>query len=125
MTEQKFTGDFLESADLMQAGKVKVVIEAVIPPGTEKSADGRVIDKPILKFQGSGKRMVCGKTNIRNIKADYGGKVAEWVGKEITLQVRYLERAFGEQNVPTLRIIPTSPIPFASRKHMGKEQPWT
>lgn len=123
---ERFEGDFLESADLMQIKSVSLEILGATEPNTEKAADGRLIDKPIIGFKGTPKRMILGKTNVRNIKAEHGAKPSEWAGKRITIEIRYLKKAFGETNIPTLRVIPqTVPIPFASRKHMGQPEPFS
>ncbi len=127
MNRQQYEGDFVESADLMRSGQVTLTIAAVVPPGTERSKDGRPIDLPIIAFEGATKRFVCSKTNERIVKAIHGPKVADWVGKQITLQVRYLRQAFGEWNVPTLRVVPPEgiPIPMAARKYFGKSEPFS
>lgn len=122
----KYEGNFLESSDLMHSPPVTVVIADVKPPNTEKSADGRKIDKPILVFEKATKWFVCGKTNIRILKAWHGKKPSSWIGRQVTIGVRYLKAAFGESNVPTLRIIPpnTVPLPMSARKWFGRETPY-
>lgn len=122
----KFEGHFLESADLMASRPVTLTISGIVPPNTEKAADGRLIDKPIIAFEKTDKRMIIGKTNERIIKSFLGSKPNEWVGQKVTVMVRYLKAAFGESNVPTLRIVPPEgkPIPFACRKHWGQEMPF-
>lgn len=127
MSNTKFEGNFVESSDLMKSGAVSLKIKKVHGPNTIKAADGRLIDKPIIEFDGAGKSMIIGRTNERLIKAQHGGKASEWIGKEITIAVRYLREAFGERNVPTLRVILPSniPSPYACRKHLGQEQPFT
>lgn len=122
---QRFEGDFVESADLMRCPPVTKTIKAVVKPGSEKCANKRVIDRPIIEFEGSSKRFICSKTNERLIKAIYGPKTSEWAGKQVTLMVRYLIEAFGEPDVPTLRIVlPRGiPMPFSVRKWYGSEKP--
>lgn len=123
----RFEGEYVESADLMGGAPVTLVVKDVIPPNTEKSADGRLVDKPIIVFEGARKRFVMGKTNERIVKAMHGRKPSQWIGKSVTLGVRYLKSAFGENNVPTVRVIPPAgvAIPFAARKHYGSDKPWT
>lgn len=123
----RFEGPYVESADLIHGKPVTVTISEVIPPNTERAADKRLIDKPILAFSNAKKRFICGKTNVRIIKAMYGKKPSEWIGKTITIGVRYLKHAFGEVNVPTLRVIPPpgTHIPMGARRFFGKATPWT
>ncbi len=126
---QQYEG-YLESADLMHADDVRVTIKEVIPPNTEKSKDGKLIERPILVFeQGKKNRMVVGKTNERILKAQFGAKTAAWVGQGITIGVRYLEKAWAERNVPCIRIIPPPgcPVPWTARqeKNFGRKEPWS
>lgn len=120
----RFEGGFIESADLI-GRQVKVTIEAVIPQETEKDSGGKLIDRPILKLAGKKKRLIVGKTNMRILKAMFGAKVSGWIGQEIVLGVRYLDKCFGERNVPTIRIIypKGTPVPFGARKFFGSETP--
>lgn len=121
----RFDGPFIEAADLMSREDFTVTIENVIEPMTEKDARNKLIDKPILVLRGAKKRLIVGKTNVRMLKALHGAKATEWIGKEIKIGVRYLEEAFGERNVPTVRILPTAdvPAPMAVRKHLGSKEP--
>jgi len=126
---EKYQGAFVESADLMHlANGVTLEIEKVTPPDKEKDKDGKgkLINKPILTFRGARKRFIVGKTNERILKAIHGKKASGWKGKKITLGVRYLEKAFGELNVPTIRIIPPEniPLPMSTRDHFGRPEPW-
>ena len=123
---EQFVGDFVESADLMRGDPVTLVIEDVIKPNTEKSADGRPIDRPIVVFEKATKRFIVSKTNERLIKAMHGSRPSEWKGKPLTLTVRYLETAFGEKNVPTIRVVLSEgiPMPFSCRKHYGRATPY-
>ena len=121
----KFEGPFLESSDLMSRPLCRLKISEVAAPGSMKSADGRVIDKPIMAFEGAKKMMILNKTNIRILKAMFGSKASGWVGHPVTIGVRYLAKAFGQTNVPTLRIIPPegAAVPFSVSKYMGSETP--
>jgi hypothetical protein len=122
---KKFEGPFLESADLMSRPPCALKISDVHPPGTMKSADGRVIDKPVIAFEGARKMLILNKTNVRILKALFGFRASGWVGHPVTIGVRYLAKAFGQTNVPTLRILPPegAAIPFSVAKHMGSEKP--
>lgn len=128
MSEQardRYVGNFIESADLMHSDPVTLAIADAIPPGTEKSADGRLIDRPIIAFEKTDKRFILSKTNERLVKAMHGSKPRSWTGQPITLTVRYLPKAFGETNVPTVRVVLPDgvPMPMACRKHYGQAQP--
>lgn len=118
----RFEGHFVESADLMTR-QVTLTINGIVPPNTEKDKDGkgRPIDKPILSFDKTSKRFIAGKTNQRIIRAIHGAKASGWLGKQITLGVRYLPEAFGEKWAPTVRVIPPEgvPLPMSVRKFYG------
>ena len=124
---EQYQGDFVESADLMNIPNVTLRIAGVVPPETEKDKAKKLIKRPIISFEKARKRMVIGKTNERILKALLGAKASSWIGKDVTIGVRYLAEAFGQKNVPTLRIIipPGKPVPFSVQKHYGKETPWT
>lgn len=124
MNNERFEG-FLESSDLMQCPPVRLTIAGVSQPGSEKAKDGRVIDKPIIAFEGTNKRMILGKTNERLIKSLHGARPADWAGKTIVIGVRYLASAFGFTNVPTIRVIlpKGAPMPFSCNKHYGSAKP--
>lgn len=119
---QRFEGPYLESSDLLHVSPIQVTIASVIPPKTERSADKKLIDKPILTFDRAKKRLIVNKTNERILKAMFGKHASGWVGKKITLAVRVLDKAFGHENVPTIRIVPDADtlVPFSVHKHMGR-----
>lgn len=123
----RFEGNFIESADLMQK-QATLTIEGVVPPMVEKdkNGQGKPIDKAIISFRGTTKRLIVGKTNERIIKAIHGKKASGWIGKQIKIGVRFLREAFGEKNVPTVRVIPPPeiPLPMAARKFFGAESPY-
>lgn len=82
-----YTGNFLESADL--TGKeYQVTIKSVEAPNTIKSADGRLIDKPVVYFEGAKKGLILNKTNAKRIILFYAPKAEtfeQWAGTKITL----------------------------------------
>lgn len=126
MTKREpYKGDFIESSDLMATAAVRLRIAEVFAPGTQKCATGRDIDRPVLTFVHVEKRWVVSKTNERLLKAIFGPKTTAWIGQDITLGVRYLREAFGERNVPTVRVIMPDgiPMPYAARKHYGFATP--
>lgn len=118
---------FLYSDDLVKNGEWRapeVTIEKVFPANTISGADRRQVDKPCVKFVGSDKMLVVNTTNQTLLRLQFGTSVqSEWVGKKVTLQPRVIAEAFGEQDVPVIRIkLPTEiPVPFRLRRHMGKE----
>ena len=123
----RIEGDFMDASDLMHIAPVTLTIAAVVPPGTESWMDGkreRVIEHRILAFEGAAKRLILNRTNERLVKALYGPRSAEWVGKEITLAARYV-KAFGQNNCPAIRVIlpDGSPIPQGARPHLGRKEP--
>lgn len=127
----RFEGNFVEAADLMNVPPPTLTITHVAPPGTERAADKRVIDKTILTFDGARKRLIVGKTNIQILAAMFGKKPSGWIGKRIKLGVRYLKEVvvpFKATNVPTVRVIPPpeveASLPLKARKWMGAEKPW-
>lgn len=121
----QFEGDFLDATDI-PAGGFTVTIAAIVPPNTERDATKKVIDKTILAFDGARKRLILNKTNLKIIALMYGKKASDWVGKKVTLTVRYLEKAFGQTNVPVVRIVPAEdkPMTFGMRKNYGAAQPF-
>lgn len=123
--EEKYEGHFLESADMMTVGEIRLTIKSVVPPNTERDSAKKLIKHPIIEFEGTDKRLVCNRTNERCIKSQFGSKAEKWIGQQIVLRVNYLPEAFGEKNVPTLRVInPESvPVPMAARKWMGSDKP--
>jgi hypothetical protein len=125
--DERYEGNFLESADMMTAGEIRLTIKAIVPPNTERDSAKKLIKHPIISFEGTDKRLVCNATNERCIKSQFGSKAATWIGKQIVLRVNYLAEAFGEKNVPTLRVINPDgvPVPMAARKWMGQDKPFT
>lgn len=122
---QQFEGNFLDALDVPPNG-ITVEISEVTAPKAEKDNTGKVIDKAILSFKGAKKRLILNKVNSKIIALQHGKKASEWVGKQITLTVRYLEKAFGQRNVPVIRIKPddSHPMTFGMRKNYGAEQPY-
>lgn len=122
-----FQGNFMDASDIMGKGNVTVIIADVVAPKAEKDATGKLIDRAIIAFKSATKRLIANKTNLKIIASMYGNKPSEWVGKPVTLGVRYLEKAFGQANVPTVRVIPPAdkPLTFGMRKHFGSETPFS
>lgn len=84
---ETFPGDYLEAADLPDH-PIDVTISEFIPKNTEKAKDGRIIDKPILRFKNAKKALITNKTNMRRILLFYAPKVRnleDLAGIKITL----------------------------------------
>jgi hypothetical protein len=116
MSDSKFEygTDFLYAEDLLQGGQfqtVKVQISEVIEPGTIRAANGKPVDKWILRFAGKSKQLAMCDTNMRLVHLITGHPPGSaWIGKTITLQVRVVE-AFGD-NVIAVRVIPAAGTPL-------------
>lgn len=129
MKSESFGNQFLYALDLLigqQYRTAEVEIEEYIEKNTLKSADGRNIDKPSLRFKGKEKLLVLCKTNeklIHFITGEPGGQ--KWVGKRITLQPRFVQ-AFGE-TVVALRVIPPKGCMISKKvlEGLGKVAVWT
>jgi hypothetical protein len=119
-----YEGPYLESADLIHTAPVTVTIKDLIPPNSVKCANGKLIDKWIITFENATKQFICNRTNWRAIKSLHGVR-EHWPGKQITLGVR-LTDAFGEHNVPCIRVLlPEEKRSAQVRKQYGKDQPRT
>lgn len=118
--------EYLHAEDLLQNGEWKqyaLTIRSTIAPNTVKSADGKLIDKPILEFSETEKRLVLNKINQRLCKCALGSaKPTEWVGKKITLHAARGDW-FGQKNVAAIRVrIPEEGAkPFLSAKNFGTD----
>jgi hypothetical protein len=104
---EAFEGDYLKALDLMhlERAETKATISGITLPNTEKSANKKLINKTIISFKDRKKRMILATTNVDILRSLYGSKVSQWIGKEVTIGVRYID-AFGYTDVPSLRIIP-------------------
>ena len=99
----QYEGNFLEALLLPQDKPVEVEIEKIEPAGSVKSADGRVIDKPVMHFKGKSRALVLAKCNARAIARKYGPNMDSWVGKTIGIfQARV--NAFGQPDTPAIRV---------------------
>ena len=123
----QFTGNFLDASDLMANGNITLEISEVVAPNAEKDAAGKQINKAIVAFKGAKKRLILNKTNAKVIAMAHSKKASEWVGKKITLTVRFLETAFGQKNVPVIRVVPPegTSLTFGMRSKYGREAPYT
>ena len=127
--KETFGKQFLYAIDLLsgqQYRTVEVEIEECIERNTLKSADGRLIDKPTLRFKGKEKLLVLCKTNEKIIHFATGEPLGpKWVGKRITLQPRFVQ-AFGE-TVVALRVLPPKGCMISKKvlEQLGKPAVWT
>lgn len=116
--------DYLHAEDLLNGGKwgeYSLTIAEVLAPGTIKSADGKVIERAILAFQETQKRLILGKVNERLAKCAIGSsKPKEWIGKKITIHASR-GNWFGQKDVAAIRIrVPDGkPKPFLMPAHLG------
>ena len=105
---ETYPGNYLESADL--AGKeVRVEISEFVPANTEKAADGRVIEKPILRFKGAKRALICNKTNMKRILLFYAKpgvkQLEELVGTTITLGTEMARNPSLNCKMPAVRVM--------------------
>jgi hypothetical protein len=99
----QFEGNYLSALDFKQEEPTELQIAKVIPTGTTKSADGRVIDRPTLHFKGTDKGIILCKTNARGIARKLGPDMETWVGHKVPFfQARIT--AFGEADTPAIRV---------------------
>lgn len=126
MDKTELGPEFLYAEDLLQGGKwitCTLTISAVIPPGTIAGSDKKVIQNHVLEFEKTPKKLVLNNTNKRLCKVSTGESRPEnWPGHKIEIYPASIN-AFGEKNLPCLRIkLPTGkPAPFATRKFMGRD----
>lgn len=124
----RYVGNYLEAADLMGRGMVALTIAEVVDPNEvrDRNGEGRLIDKYIVKFQGTRKALILNVTNYKAIQLEHGSDPAKWVGKKIVVACRYLREYKGEKNVPVVRVIVPAhiQIPLAMRGRTGRAEPW-
>lgn len=125
--KREFGSSYLYAEDLLHGGKYHtavVTISEVIEPNTVRAANGRLIDRYIVGFEGKEKRLVLCKTNKRLCVIVTGEQPEKWVGQRITLQVRIV-KAFGSE-VPAIRVLPPEGtlISKAIVEHMGRKAEW-
>lgn len=120
--------DYINAEDFLRDGVWKeftFTIKAVHAPNTVKAGDGKLINKPILEFEGTPKKYVLGaKENQRAIAyaTGEGTNTAKWPGKKVTL---YPVRGdfFGQRNVTALRVRVPDGLeanPYSNERKAGK-----
>ena len=126
MSKLNFGAEFLRAEDLLHQGKwgeFTLTIKAAHDPNTVRAADKTMIDKPVIDFEKTDKRLVLGVTNQRLIKCATGAETTDdLIGKRITL-FAVIGDWFGEKNVTAIRIrVPEDqPKPFIKKQNMGKD----
>lgn len=127
MDKTKWEG-FVYAEDLLRGGEyitATVTISAVWAPNTEERADGQLIDKWVLAFEGSTKRLALCKTNVRVLQYITGEQPGDdWIGRTIQIQPREVQ-AFGE-TVIALRVVPPTgtKIRKAVADKLGRKAVW-
>lgn len=94
---------WLASEDIIDAGDVKVTIEAVFKNLNAEFDQGRKEKVCFsLKFKGADKQMIVNNTNRKILVAMFGTDTKKWRGQQITLYVTEV-KAFGGMR-PGIRI---------------------
>lgn len=89
-------------------GKDATVTIESVKPGTVGGHSGKkAAKKPIIRFKGKRKHLVCNVTNAATIASLYGNHVEKWVGQRITLYPT--TTTFGRDTVDCVRIRPVKP----------------
>ena len=101
---EAFKGNFIEALHLID-GDATMTIKSVDDPDTVKSADKKLIDRPIVRFEGTNKGFILNKTNARAIGLAHGNEMGNWTGKKITIYATTCE-SFGKKDVPCVRVRP-------------------
>jgi hypothetical protein len=118
-------GEYIFAEDLLVDGEWKqytLTIAKVYPRGTLKTKEGKVIDRNVLEFDRSAKKLVLNKSNERLCKLVIGSnKASAWIGKQITLYAASNVAAFGQKTCAIRIRVPKDMIPYGVRKHLGDD----
>lgn len=118
-----YEGPYIKAEDLMAIERpIRVEISEIVPENTEKDARGQVIDRKILRFKGAKKSLILNVMNYKVLKINHGPNPENWVGKQITLVIRWGDY-FGDHNLPVIRIHPDKPMPKSLREKYGADKP--
>lgn len=115
---EQYEGPYLEAKNLPEAALVRVEIESIDDPGTVKDAKGKLIDKAIVHFKGKKKGLILAKVNYDCLCFILGPNPAEWIGKTVTIQRRYLPSKRNPRhidNYPCIRVIPPKGTPVSGK----------
>jgi hypothetical protein len=124
MAKANLGPEYLRAEDLVSGGvwcEKTLTVKTVHAPNTIKTQDKKLIEKPVIEFDETPKRLVLGTTNGRLLKYATGATVAsELIGKRLTIYPA-IGNWFGQSNVTTMRIrIPDGgPKPFVQVKNIG------
>lgn len=117
---------YLHAEELLVDGEWKrfaLTIKTVHEKNTIKSADGTLIDKYVLEFAETAKRLVLGTTNVRLATCAVGtSKAAKWPGKKLSIYAAQGDW-FGQKDVAAIRVaVPAGRArPFIAKKDLGKD----
>ena len=103
---EAFEGNYIDAL-CVNDKDVKLTIKSVSCPGVVKSADGKIIDRPIVYFEETDKGLILNKTNAKSIGLRHGNEMDDWAGKSITLFATTTD-GFGKKNVPCVRVRPVN-----------------
>lgn len=81
--DELYPGRFIKAADLK--GKHVTVTIADVDLEDLEGEDGNAKTKCIISFRGAQKKLVACKTNGLCLREMFGVKLAQWVGKRVTL----------------------------------------
>lgn len=98
--DELFPGRFLK-AGLLNGRDVTLTI-ASIDTEVMPQDDGKQKSKGVITFEKTDKQICLNSTNGQCLKAMFGRKVQEWVGKRITLRAE--QDNFGSKKVDAIRI---------------------
>lgn len=97
----QYEGDYLEAAHL--GSETSLTVSEVVAKNTTKAKDGRVIDKPIIKFKEAKRGLILNKTNAKILALMFGANMESYIDERVTLYPTTCE-AFGKKNTPCIRI---------------------
>lgn len=126
--ENDYGPGYLKSENLLhnrQYVTVNVKIKSISPENTVKAADGTLIDKPILWFEGKERGLIMNKTNQAVLRSCIGDDdITKATGDTVTLQVRIVD-SFGVKE-PAIRIIPAKKCMLRKvlAKRLGTQAVW-
>ena len=126
--DQLYPGRFLK-AGLFNGAQVTLTIKDADLEELEGEKGKQI--KAILSFEETGMGLVCCKTNGLCIKGMFGDKLADWVGKKVTLfpstwnnepAIRVWGSPDIEKDIPVTIVLPRKkPIPMVMHKVEKKE----
>jgi len=103
---EAFQGNYIDAL-CVSDNDAKLTIKSVSAPNSVKSADGKIIDRPIVYFEETDKGLILNKTNAKSIGLRHGNEMDNWSGKQITLYATTTD-GFGKKNVPCVRVRPVN-----------------